>query len=231
MKKLFFLIIVGIVIATLFQIANLSCEYGPDLISIRRNLGKSGLWRGANFNQSQKVADYIEFLNRNIPENARVVLPSLENDSKILVNPYMQFFLAPREVINCMSVKCLKDISRQDSFILIVGNQTKNLYPDESFIMFDAHWGVLPPKNFSNENLTPMTAFNNLGEVVRAGVEPLIWIATLTLLGTIFVVALYPGEARLQQVALGYGMGLGLFSLGVTAFNLLGFQIDPHAGK
>ena len=138
----------------------------------------------------------------------------------------MQFFLAPREVINCMSVECLQDISRQDTYILIIGNQAKNLYPDESFNMFDAHWGVLPPDNSSNENLTSRTAFNDLREVVHAGAAPLLWMAILTLLGTLLVVSLYPGQARLQQLALGYGLGLGLFSLGITALNLLGFQID-----
>jgi len=228
MKKLFILITVSMVIATLFQIANLSGEYGPNLISIRHNLGKSGMWRGANFNQSQKVADYIEFLSRNIPESARVVIPSFGGDSKIFVNPYMQFFLAPREVINCNNLECLQEISRENTYIIIVGNLSPDFYQYASYIMFDENWGLLPPDNYSADKIPELASFNTFRAIIRALVAPLLWLTVLTLTGTLFSMALLPGRERLLHIALGYGLGLGLFSIGITVSSLLGFNINTR---
>jgi len=228
MKKLFILITVIMVIATLFQIANLSGEYGSNLISIRHNLGKSGMWRGANFNQSQKVADYIEFLSRNIPESARVVIPSFGGDSKIFVNPYMQFFLAPREVINCNNLECLQEISRENTYIIIVGNLSPGFYQYGSYIMFDENWGLLPPDNFSADKIPELASFNTFRAIIRALVAPLLWLTVLTLTGTLFSMALLPGRERLLHIALGYGLGLGLFSIGITVSSLLGFNINTR---
>jgi len=217
---------VGLLIGIIYQAAILSGEYGANLIAIRSNLGKSGLWRGANFNQSQKVADYIEFLNWNIPENARVILPSFGGDSKVLVNPYMQFFLSPREVLNCVNIDCLQTISREETYIVFLGNIPKDLFPDSAFIMFDDDWGLLPPEKYVVENIPQTISFNSLGAILLSGVAPLLWIGALALAGTALVMALLPGQERLLNFAFGYGLGLGLFSIGIALVNLMGFKIN-----
>jgi len=226
MKKLYALIAVALLFGIIYQAANLSGEYGSNLAAIRSNLGKSGYWRGANFNQSQKVADYIEFLNRNIPENARVIIPSLGGDSKVLVNPYMQFFLAPREVANCLNVECLQSLSRDETYIVIVGNLPVNLFPDASTIMFDEYWGLLPPKKYETESNPEIVSFNSLGAIIQAVIGPLLWMAGLALTGTAFTILLLPGRERYLQIALGYGLGLGLFSMTIVLLSLLGFNLN-----
>jgi len=226
MKKLYALIIAGLLIGILYQAANLSGEYGQNLFAIRSNLGKSGSWRGVNFNQSQKVADYIEFLKRNIPENARVILPSFGGDSKVLVNPYMQFYLAPREVLNCANIECLQAISREETYIVILGNIPKDLFPNASHIKFDEHWGLLPPDNYAAENIPQTVSFNSVGAIFLAGVGPLLWMAALTLAGTALAILLLPGQERLLYIAFGYGLGLSLFSIGTSLVNLMGFKLN-----
>lgn len=184
------------------------------------------MWRGANFNQSQKVADYIEFLSRNIPENARVVIPSFGGDSKVFVNPYMQFFLAPREVLNCLNIECLHTISREDTYIVNLGNIPKDLFPDTAYIMFDEHWGLLPLENFESENMPQTIPFSSIGAIFLAGFGPLLWIAALTLSGTAVVILLFQGQERLLTIVFGYGLGFSLFSIGITLANLIGFKLN-----
>lgn len=226
MKKWFALITAVLLLGVLYQVTNLSVTYGQNLIAIRNNLGKSGSWRGANFNQSQKVADYIEFLQQNIPANARVILPSFGGDSKVLVNPYMQFFLAPREVLNCLNIECLQTISREDTYIVILGNLPKDLFSDTPYIMFDEHWGLLPPDDYTSENISEMVSFTSLGAIILAGVGPLLWIAALILSGSTVAILLYPGQERLLTIAFGYGLGFSLFSIGIILVNLVGFNLN-----
>jgi hypothetical protein len=81
---------------------------GYILLPIRQNcwvrgaIGQSGQWRSAYFFQGGQFADFIKFIHLNTPENARVVLPPRDSGpSALSTTPLMQFFLAPRQVINC----------------------------------------------------------------------------------------------------------------------------------
>ena len=227
MKKLSALIVAVLMAGIFFQVVYLFGKYVPDLISVRSNLGKSSAWRGANFNQSEKVADFIVFLNQNIPENARVVLPSLGSNRKILTTPYMQLFLAPREVINCPNVECIQTISGENTFIVIIGEFPINLSEDHSSLMFDEHWGLLLPDGFSAGEAHPSVKdFNSLWDLLWVGIWPLLWIVGLTFAGTLMVKVLLPGQETFLNLAFGYGMGLGMFSIGVAILGVLGFSLS-----
>jgi len=105
--------------AVLVQCVLILRQAGPDLLAIRGAMGQHGLWRSGNFFQNQCFADYVNFLNEFIAEDARVVLPPLDSGPRILgVTPYMQFFLAPREVINCPDQECLDKLSEKQMRII-----------------------------------------------------------------------------------------------------------------
>jgi len=229
MKKVSAFFKIVLLIAVLIQVTVLSIEYGANLIAVRKNLGKSGQWRGANFNQSQRVADYIEFLNRNIPDNARVVLPSFLGDSKILITPYMQFFLAPRQVINCTSLECMQSVSRDESYIIITGNLPVDLYPNASYTMFDDNWGLILPTNNPSGRFSEIITFNSVGEFIRSGIPSFVWVAMLTLSGTLLVLSILPRQKYILSAALGYGLGLGLFSIGVVVLSIVKHQFDSES--
>lgn len=223
MKKISVFIVAILITGIALQVAFLVSLYLPDLVSVRKNLGKSSVWRGANFNQSEKVADFIEFLNQNIPENERVVLPTLDERRKILKTPYIQFFLSPRKVINCRSVECVQSFSNGNAYLLLVGEMSENTSMDGTSLMFDENWGVLIPESPSpGDNISELKDFNSLWSFFSSGLLPLIWIGWLTITGTIIVISLLPQLAALFRLALGYGMGLGLFSLGVVTLVVVG---------
>jgi hypothetical protein len=185
------------------------------------------VWRGANFNQSQKVADFIEFLSGNIPENAQVIIPSFVGDSKIFVNPYMQFYLSPRTVLNCLDFKCLEARLRdENTYFVIAGNFPAILIQDRQILMFDENWGLMPPNDEDVVTIPQMDHFRNISDVIRAFVAPLLWVAVLSLSGTLFVIILLPGQSLYMQIAMGYGLGLGVLSIGIMTLNLFGFQLN-----
>ena len=141
---------VFLVAGILFQGWDLLDAAIQDLIQVRNAIGQSGLWRSANFAQGQRFANYIRFLHENIPEDGRVVLPPEGIGPKsISTTPYMQFFLAPRQVINCTEPDCLENLSTENTYILAVRN-----FPGQALSstggevhMFDDQWGVVLPKD------------------------------------------------------------------------------------
>jgi len=229
MRKVSVLILIVLVVGIIVQVVYLWGVFVPDVVSIRSNLGRSSIWRGANFNQSGKVADFLVFLNQNIPENARVVLPTLGSDRKLLTTPYMQFFLAPREVINCQNVDCLQTVVGANTYIVIVGQLPESVTADHATLMFDENWGVLlPESHLATDQPSTVQDFNSVAEFLGRSVWPLLWLALLTLVGTITVVVGLPGNPKILQVSLGYGVGLGIFSLAMALVSLLGVPLTQE---
>jgi len=145
MKKKRLLLPVLLVICVVVQGVFLLRVLPRQIMEVWKTIGHPAAWRGANFSQGHKFADYILFLNQNIPQNARVVLPPMDQGAKALATtPFMQFFLAPRQVLNCNDLACANNLSGEDTYFLIV-----NDFPGSGVeqnpqqrIMFDQAWGV-----------------------------------------------------------------------------------------
>ena len=149
-------------LGVLFQAGYLLRNASNDLERIARSIGQTALWRGAKFNQGQRFANYVQFLHQNVPEDGRVVLPPAEVGSRALgFTPFMQFFLAPREVINCSDFGCLRDLSREDTYILVVGEFPGDGYFPQDQLMFDESWGVILSKNHTPVSYTHLTLPTN----------------------------------------------------------------------
>lgn len=220
---------VFLVAGILFQGWNLLSAANHELDQVRKAIGQSGLWRSANFAQGQRFANYIRFLHENIPEDARVVLPPEGFGPKSLsATPYMQYFMVPRQVINCLDVACLENLSTENTYILAVRGfpgQTPATM-DGDLRMFDDQWGLVLPEDARPGSLIYFQGFRNLLGLGRAIFWASLWLLSLTASGALFICLLVPGWGIAYKIALGYGMGLGLLSLGMAVASLAGLSIN-----
>jgi len=214
-------------LGVLFQAGYLLRNASNDLERIARSIGQTALWRGAKFNQGQRFANYVQFLHQNVPEDGRVVLPPAEVGSRALgFTPFMQFFLAPREVINCSDFGCLRDLSREDTYILVVGEFPGDGYFPQDQLMFDESWGVILSINHTHVEDSSIPGFQTVGEILYAALWPFLWLALLTVSGSVLVSCFIPAWDVVTKLALGYGLGLGVYTLTIGMMSLIGVDLD-----
>ncbi len=188
-----------------------------ELNGVRKTLGMPALWRGANFSQGGKFADYTLFLNENIPATGRVVLPPAGYGPRALgTTPYMQFFLAPREVINCTDLACAQNLSPENTYLLVVegfpGDEAAKRFGEQR--MFNDKWGVLSPSS-APPGQSAHLGFNRLVDILLAALLPLLWLGTLAFSGYLLVTSLAPNLPSAMRLGLGYALGLGLLTAGL----------------
>jgi hypothetical protein len=192
-------------------------------------LGQPAVWRGANFGQSQKFADYVAFLNEHIPLDYRVVLPPQFAGPKVLgTTPIMQYFLAPRQVINCGSAACIEQLSVEKTAVLIVGEfpgqAAWKRWPARS--MFDGGWGVLLPGQEGGG--TPLPRPASLISLLLGATPALAWLFALSAAGWSIIRWLMPEIGPADGLALGYGIGFAGLTLGMAILSLLGIPLRPE---
>ncbi len=214
-------------LGVLFQTGYLLRNASRDLGRIARSIGQTALWRGAKFNQGQRFANYVQFLHQNVPEDGRVVLPPAGVGPRALgFTPFMQFFLAPREVINCSDFDCLRDLSREDTYILVVGKFPDDGCFSQDQLLFDESWGVILSENHNHAEGSSMTGFQTVGEILYAALWPFLWLALLTVSGSLLVSCIIPAWDVVTKLALGYGLGLGVYTLTIGMTSLVGVDLD-----
>ena len=205
-RKVFFVTIVFTLIAVyqswgVLQIAR------AELPKIRGTLGQSSLWRSANFSQSQKFAEFISFLIENIPVDARVILPPTEIAPwSLSMTPYMQFYLAPREVVNCASLssRCDVDFQQSNTFSLIIDDFPGSLFDLNigKTSMFNDNWGVYQPKNPSATSYTTLPQFQHLVEILNSALVPGFWLIIVMVFGYMLLEILNPDGTFLLNISL-----------------------------
>lgn len=221
-------------IASIYQVWQLSPQVIEDLLRIRKDVGQSGLWRGANFSQNQRFANFVKYLHANVPPDSRVILPSRETGLRAAATtPFMQFFLAPREVLNCLQpiIDCIEMHSNDHTYFLVldaasIQNATKDL-PPERLMQFDRSWGVYGPANPSTTNQSPLQTFGNAGKLLSALLWPGVWLTTMVTIGLLITQQLKIHGDWLTSIGIAYGMSLGAFTLTGLILMLLGFPFGP----
>ncbi len=227
-KHRYTLVTLLLAVGVLFQVGYLLRNASRDLERIARSSGQTALWRGAKFNQGQRFANYVQFLHQNVPEYGRIVLPPAGVEPRALgFTPFMQFFLAPREVINCNDLGCLKDLSREDTYILVVGEFPGDGYFPQDQLVFDESWGVILSKNHDHVEGGSMTGFQTVGEILYAALWPFLWLALLTVSGSLLVSCFIPAWDVVTKLALGYGLGMVVYTLTIGMTSLVGVALDP----
>ena len=187
-----------------------------DLKGVRATLGMPALWRSAYFSQGKKFADYVLFLNENIPAQGRVVLPPTGYGPKFLGNtPVMQFFLAPRQVLNCTDRECAEKLSPENTFLIAIED-----FPSEAAaqkfgqrLTFNEQWGLLLPPGTAAVSYPTQPGFSRFLDILVAAIWPVAWLGALSLAGALLARSLVPGLPVAMQLGLGYGLGLSLLTI------------------
>jgi 4-amino-4-deoxy-L-arabinose transferase-like glycosyltransferase len=192
-----------------------------DLNGVRLTLGMPALWRSAYFSQGEKFADYVVFLNENIPTGGRVVLPPSGYGPKLVGNtPSMQFFLSPRQVINCLDLECAANLSVDNTYLLVVDDFPGDVVTQKfgRVLMFNERWGLLQPPGAGVTGLPAQRGFSSIAEILIAAFWPVLWMVVLSLSGSFLVRALAPSGASVPTamcLGLGYSLGLSALTAGL----------------
>jgi hypothetical protein len=206
-----------LLVGALIQAALVLGMWLPELKGVRDTLGTPALWRSANFSQGARFADFVLFLNENIPAQGRVVLPPEGFGPRALgTTPFMQFFLAPRQVINCTDPDCAQHLSTENTYLLVVesfpGEEAFGRYAQRR--MFDERWGVLLPDG-AQSGLPIHPGFDRMLDILLAALPPLLWMGILTLAGALLAWRMAPDLPQAMRLSLGYGLGSGALTAGL----------------
>lgn len=227
-KYFIILFLVSLIFLNLSQIVPDVLSFGKGIV---QSLDKPGVWRGARFARSKNFADYVLFLREQIPETGTVILPPEEVSMWTLANtPAMEFFLAPREIRNCQTLECGGSfIGADQTYILIMGLDrfpgTEIRDQKTNVRMHNDTWGVYGPA----PGLGGGTSFREglnfrllWGEILL----PLLMIPLVMALGFLAVSLVLPSLPAWSRVGIGWGLMLGLFSLGGYLLLLSGWITD-----
>jgi hypothetical protein len=224
MLKWKYLVFAVLALGVIYQVVTSLGQLQVAVLQTWKTLGKPAVWRGVNFSAGQNFAGYVEFLNRVVPLDALVILPPEGARPPVIGRtPYMQFFLAPRRVVNCTgeNPECAAGFSVAGAYVLVArrdGFPSADLLQDQARVrMFNQDLGVLLPYGAQPANL-PVSGNASLLQIVARLLVPLVWLAALAASGVIIVAHLTAKSTAshadpLSRLALGFGIGLGGFTL------------------
>ncbi len=227
LKRLVILVLAAsVLILAMFVLA----DAAKDLRQVWKVLPYPGDWRGARFAADEEFADYLAFFRAMLPENATLGLPPTEGASRALSNtPLMQFFLAPRQVVNCtrQNPGCPAALIEQGAFLVVLGNGT---FPPQEFLnspgrirMFNQKWGILlPPETAANPINPAPPALFSLKAVFSQVVMTVFCLLLLAASGAALTGYWMPGLGFPSRLSLGFGLGIGWLSISLYLYLLSG---------
>lgn len=203
-----------------FQIYQVFQAQHRDLADIRSNVGQHGLWRSAYFHSSLEFANYVQFLNTLIPEDVRVVLVSnVSTRQPVTRTPTMQFFLAPREVINCLDEACVYNLDPDNTVILLNDKNQLSWLPENiQIVSFSDQWNIAVLDSTLAMGGAPFVPFESLISIGLAFVCPILWLLLISLIGAVICRRVYPQATWSLHLGLGIGLGMVFLSIGATLF-------------
>ncbi len=144
----------------------------------------------------------------------------------------MQFFLAPRQVLNCGSADCVRQLDPHNTYLLVVED-----FPGEpapagfgAAQMYNHKWGFLPPEDGDLAPRPPAPVeFVSYTGLLLAALPPALWLALLALSGAVWAAWLLPLAGRGMHLGLGYGLGLAVFTVGMALISLAGIPLTRFA--
>ena len=113
----------------------------------------SAVDRSAEIAFGSDFASYMRFLREQVPSDARVVVPPVDREPVYGNIGLMQYFLFPREVVNCPSgpdlSECVRSMGGSRSHILAIGNfpDPRDVPPGKTLSeLMDGQGIYLPPR-------------------------------------------------------------------------------------
>jgi hypothetical protein len=228
-----------LLLAVLFQAGRTLGSALDPLRQVWKAMGKSAVWRGVNFSSGQGFANYVEFLTETIPPQAQVLLPPERTGPPAMSRtPYMQFYLAPRQVVNCTEYieKCAENFAAAGGYILVVQQDhfpASSLLEEPSLLKsFDGNLGVLLPRLVPSaagaQGSTALAGGNaSFLQIALKLVWPGLWLLVVAAAGWLICCRFAPSLSSLSRMALGFGLGTGAYSLILYLALLAGLQLTP----
>lgn len=218
----------GLIAAFLMHVVLLFNTHSHRLSEISRSFGQHGLWRSSNFAFGQKVANFYQFLNERIPQEATVAIPVLTDSPVSLMRmSYVEFFLQPRIIEYCESTaqRCLDQLADKNYAVLIINLETIQAKEEwgDRLQTFNSDWAVLLPETSSTGRA--WEPFNSFFEITTTMFPALLFIGALLAPGTWLAKKTIPTEHFFLHTALGTGVGIGWFTLSLYIVLLWGVSL------
>lgn len=98
-----------------------------------------------------RITGHLGFMRETVPEESRVILPPHSGGGVYEHIGLMQYFLGPRDIVNCGRNEveaCVLRVSGESTYILAAGNFPPHDVAEESkrYIEYDNDLGVYVPK-------------------------------------------------------------------------------------
>jgi hypothetical protein len=136
----------------ILQFVFLAMAVQPLAARVQEHRGAPAIDRSARIAFGDQFADFIRFLDAAVPPDGRVVVPPMDIDSKFGDVGLMQYFLFPRQVVNCPSGPdmrpCIRSMVGTRTYILRAGEfpRADDVPPSKEYSPFEDDLGLYAPR-------------------------------------------------------------------------------------
>lgn len=143
-----------VLVAVLLQLRSLTADFIGPRLRLGWSLRGSSAWeRSARLSEGEDFLAFVTFLRTAIPETAKVVFPPHSYISKAGVFTeldFMEYFLFPRQVLNCGEPvdECVRSLTGPGSYIVAVGGfpPAEAAQSVKEYVPFQEGKGVYVPR-------------------------------------------------------------------------------------
>ncbi len=140
----------GFVIQLVFLFTSI---IGPQVKAVWGVRKLQPLERSAHLSFGDRFSSYISFLQEHVPLDATLVIPRQEGDYVLGHVGIMQYYMIPREIVNCASdaivEDCIRNLGGTNTYILAVGKfpPQEQALLRKNYVAFDEYRGVYVPRD------------------------------------------------------------------------------------
>ncbi|MCX6072320.1 MAG: hypothetical protein NTU91_15935 [Chloroflexi bacterium] len=143
-------LVLGVVVV--IQLVLLVVTVSPITQRVALFRGDSATERSARVAFGDQFGDFVRFVDVNVPENGRVVVPPLDLDLTFGDVGLTQYLLFPREIVNCPSgpdlADCVRSLTGSQTYILRVRDfpAPEDVPPSKGYLPFEGDLGLYYPR-------------------------------------------------------------------------------------
>jgi hypothetical protein len=138
--------------ATAVQVVTLAVTIRPLVARIVSYRDLSARTRGVHIAFGEQLGSFVEYLESEVPYDARVVIPPQEIDSTLGNVGLVQYFLFPRDIVNCPAgpdlAECVRSMVGDRTFILRAGEfpEPRDVPSSKTYLPFNTELGLYRPR-------------------------------------------------------------------------------------
>lgn len=149
-RRTFLLVLIATLVG--YQVVVSWTSYIRPITSIVWSLRDEPVWvRTGSILLGDRITGHLGFLRETLPEDSRVILPPHSSGGIYEHIGLMQYFLGPRDIVNCGRDEvdaCVRRVTGDSTYILAAGNFPPHDVAEESkrYVEYDNDLGVYVPK-------------------------------------------------------------------------------------